>query len=158
MELNEKTIKVGDSLYYLNILQDKDYGVWHVNINKAKITHFELERGGQYYFVKFKIPWANQLTSLNEHQYQYKQGQLWNFNLVGNNKPTVKLKEYKGTYQNEYEFFCDSFKDLTKILKETVFNGKGNEATKRKRLKLYRELLKQWTQSWCRENFHARLQ
>ena len=156
MELNEKTIKVGDSLYYLNILHDKDYGVWHFNINKAKITCFELERGGQYYFVKFKIPFANQLISQNG--YQHKQGQLWNFNLVGNDKPTVKLREYRGTYQNEYEFFCDSFKDLTKILKETVFNGKGNEATKRKRERIYRELVKQWTKSWYRENFHARLQ
>jgi len=158
MELNEKTIIVGDSLYYLNILHDKYYGVWHVNINKAKITHFELERGGRYYFVRFKIPWANQLTSQNEFQYQYKQGQLWNFNLVGNDKPTVKLREFKGTYQNEYEFFCDSFKDLTKILKETAFNCKGNEATKRKRERMYRELVKQWTQSWYRENFYARLQ
>ena len=157
MELNEKTITVGDSLYYLNIVQDKDIGVWHFHINKAKITHFELERGGQYYLVNFKLPWANQLTSQDEHKYQYKQGQVWNNEIYGNKTPVIKLKEYKGFYQNEWTFFCSSFKDLAETLKKTVFNGKGNEATKRKRERLYRELLKRWTNSWYRENFQAHI-
>lgn len=156
MELNENTIKVGSSLYFLNILQDKDYGNWCFLITVANITYLEKDRSGHYYFVKFKTPWANQFI-LAQDNWRHRQGQLWNNELIGNDKPVIKLKEYRGTFQNEWSFFCHSFKDLTHILKETVFNGKGNEVTKRKRERMYRELVKQWTKSDYRENFEIRL-
>lgn len=156
MILNEKTLKSGTNLYFLHILYSKDYGTWQFEINKATITSFERSVSGRpYYYVKFKTPWANQLTS---ELYRYRDVTIYLDNILGNRKPTVRIKEYIGTYQNEWSFFCDSFRDLAEILKQTVFNGKGNEATKRKRLKVYRELLKRWTNSWYRENFSTRIE
>lgn len=154
MILNEKTLKSGTNLYFLHILYSKNYGTWQFEINKAIITSLERGLSGRpYYYVKFKTPWANQLKL-----YRYREATIYLDNILGNENPTVKIKEYIGTYENEWSFFCDSFRDLTKILKETVFSGKGNEATKRRRLKVYRELLKQWTNSWFRENFSTRIE
>lgn len=152
MNLNEKTLKSGTNLYFLKILYSKDYGTWQFEINKAIITSFERGVFRPYYYVKFKTPWTNRLTPV-EGGYHYRDRAIWHDNILGNENPTVKIKEYIGTYQNEWSFFCDTFRDLAEILKQTVFSGKGNEATKRKRLKVYRELLKRWTNSWYRENF-----
>lgn len=160
MNLNEKTLKSGTNLYFLHILYCKDYGTWQFTINRAIITSFERGVSGRpYYYVKFKTPWTNQLIPLeSEGGYHYREVTIWEDNILGNGKPTVRIKEYIGTFQNEWSFFCDSFRDLAEILKQTVFNGKGNEATKRKRLKVYRELLKRWTNSWYRENFSTRIE
>lgn len=158
MNLNEKTLKIGTNLYFLKILYLKDYGTWQFEIIKAIITSFKrLVSGIPCYYVQFKTPWTNQLTPV-EGGYQYRGVTIWDDNILGNRKPTVKVKEYIGAYENEWLFFCDSFRDLAEILKQTVFSGKGNEATKRKRLKVYRELLKQWTNSWYRENFSTRIE
>ena len=157
MNLNEKTLKIGTNIYFLGIQYSKCSGIWQFEINKGIITSVEegSVSGRQYYYVKFKTPWANEFTP---EQHRYRDRAIWDDNILGNKKPTVKVKDYIGIYRNEWEFFCDSFRDLAKILKETVFSGKGNETTKRRRLKVYRELLKQWTSSWCRENFYTRIE
>ena len=157
MNLNEKTLKSGTNLYFLGIHYSKGYGTWDFEINKGIITSVEegSVSGRQYYYVKFRTPWTNEFTP---EQHHYRERAIWGDNILGNKEPTLKVKEHIGAYRNEWEFFCDSFRDLSKILKETVFSGKGNEATKRRRLKVYRELLKQWTNSWYRENFYTRIE
>ena len=156
MELNEKTIKKGVKLYYLRIKRDRSNASWAFHLSRAEIIKFKKDEGGFCYHLWFNIPWANQIILQGSNLWQTKFIAVYNNIIHGNDKPILKLKGVNhGYYGVDYEFLCDSFDELIKTLKQLIFNGKGNESTKRARLKAYRELIRQWTKSPYRDNFYA---
>ena len=156
MILNDKTIKEGMTLYLLNVTFDKDWEKTIIfAIRKVEVVKFFRSNCDTRYFVlQYKYPEMNVKIFHNTFAVS---GYFIHVNDVfGNKKPFVMAENIKRDYSEQYTYFCDSFQTLVKVLQtKTVFSPQNNEATKAKRHKIYRELVRQWTISPYRENFQA---
>lgn len=156
MILNDKTIKEGTTLYLLDVLFYKDWEkTIEFTIRKLEVLNFTRYMYNTTQFVlQYKFPMINE--NLFHNTFGNSACSIDVDDVFGNKKPFVMVQNFKGDFSDEYTYICDSFQTLVKVLQtKTVFNPKSNEATKAKRHKIYRELVRQWTISPYRENFQA---
>lgn len=152
MELNQDTIKKGMSLYLLNIYRVKKPYYWFFEFNKVKILSLNQPPTYSNYIIRYK----KTLTNQNFGNYSTMDFILTKHMLHNNKKPYVKIKDNDIDNIKDIIFLCDSFETLTQVLKQ-IFNPKANEITKRKREKVFRELIRRWTKSPYRNNFSTKI-
>ena len=152
MILNDKTIKEGMTLYRLNVYFYKVCEKTIVfSISKVEVTKLVRAYNTKHFVLEYKYPGTNAKIFYNTFGIS-----SYAIDAFGNKKPFIMAENIKGDYLEQYTYFCDSFQTLVKVLQtKTVFNPKNTEATKAKRHKIYRELVRQWTISPYRENFQA---
>lgn len=154
MELNEKTLKEGITLYYLHVKHwKKNSPSWQFTFNKAKIT--KVEEYLSSYLIKFTTLMPNTNPSSFDAVRLRNTAIVSDLRLHNNTEQFLTINECNGYWYEDYEFLSDSFKILIKVLKDTFFTIKGNEMTKKKRLRIYRELIRRWTKSEFKENFYT---
>lgn len=155
MILNDKTIKKGVTLYYVTVVLNKDYNkYWNFTIQKVKVTDVRDYRG--YITIEYLSHSQANTNDIFHMDVTYSNG-MPQERLVSNNKQHLVLREEKDYYYNEWLWFCDSYESTIKVLKKTIFNVKGNETTKRYRLKLYRKFVESWIKLPYKENLSIRI-
>ena len=155
MILNDKTIKKGVILYCVTVVLNKDYDkYWNFTIQKVKVTDV-IDYCG-YVAVGYLSHGQTNTNDIFHVDVPCCNG-MPQGRFVSNNKQHLVLREEKDRYGNEWLWFCDSYESAINILKKTIFNGKGNEATKRYRLKLYRKFVESWIKIPYKENLSIRI-
>lgn len=155
MILNDKTIKKGVILYYVTVVLNKDYDkYWKFTIKKVKVTDVRDYYG--YITIEYMSHSQTNTNDIFHMDVPYFNG-MPQKRLVSNNKQHLVLREDKDCYGNEWLWFCDSYESAINILKKTIFNVKGNETTKRYRLKLYRKFVESWIKIPYKENLSIRI-
>lgn len=155
MILNDKTIKKGVILYYVTVVLNKEYDkYWNFTIQKVKVTDVRDYYG--YATIEYVSPKQTNTNDIFHMDASYSNGMPQN-RLVSNNKQHLVLREEKDYDYHEWLWLCDSYESAINILKKTIFNGKGNEATKRYRLKLYRKFVESWIKIPYKENLNIRI-
>ena len=155
MILNEKTIKEGMTLYTLYAFQNKVKKFWRFRLESSEVERVEEVVNNKKKVVLKRFRNNNTNDSL---PYQCFESKWFTLEvLTSNETPYIKYRHYITPYCSEYIYYCDSYQTLVKFLKKLIFNGKGNETTRRIRLKIYRELVRQWTISPYKENLSIRI-
>lgn len=155
MELNKETIKVGTELYLLSVCYDKCFRWWYFTIYKTKIKGVTYPLRNDYDIMIVIDMYLNYNTDDSIPPTRATVFYVSPSNLVDNHESFVKIKNANGVSTRQYTYLCDSFKTLVDVIKTTALLPKGNETTKRKRLEVYRELVKRWTKAPYKENFYT---
>lgn len=155
MELNKETVKVGTELYLLSVCYDKCCRRWYFTIYKTKIKGVTYPLRNDYDIMIVIDMYLNHNTDDTIPPTMATVYYVSPSNLVNNHESFVKIKNANGFSTRQYTYLCDSFKTLVDVIKTTALLPEGNEATKRKRLEVYRELVKRWTKAAYKENFYT---
>lgn len=147
MELNAYTVKKGMELFILQVTHYKDVKTWYFIIKKVKAESLDAKDSCFYFYGRRQTNTSDELP-YDYHDSYYVYGDVHN-----NKEPFLKIKHNNGMYTQHISYLCDSYKTTLKTLKQAVFNGKGNETTKRKRLSIYRALMLAYNKTPYKENF-----
>lgn len=165
MELNEKTIKKGTKFYEVRLMAyKKDFfnnSTWHFWFQKAVAYHEPSPRitfGVKEYLVEYSVP--NQVNTsvefLDYPIYHYNRP-IQAFRIEGNKEPIITVSIFKSSNIDEYVYLCTDIKAAIKALKSEAFKIKGNETTRRRRIRMWKELIRQWIKTQFRDNFYTYL-
>jgi len=149
MELNINTIKNGTELFLLEVKHYKDEKIWHFTIRKVKAESLDNKDSYFYFHGREETNTSDELP-YDYHDCYHVYGDIRN-----NKEPFLKIIHYNGMYAQNIIYLCDSYKTALKTLKQIVFNGKGNETTKRKRLSMYRAFMVAYNKAPYKENFYT---
>ena len=147
MELNTYTVKKGMELFILHVSHYKDVKAWHFSIRKVKAESFE-----DSYFC---FHGRREINTSDELPYDYYDGYHVYGDVRNNKEPFLRIRHDNGMYLQDIIYLCDSYNTTLKTLKQIVFNGKGNETTKRKRLSMYRAFMLAYNKAPYKENFYT---
>lgn len=164
--LNEKTIKKGTEFYEVRLMAyKKDYfdnSTWHFWFRKAVADHEPLPRisfGVKEYLVGYSVPCQmNTSVEFSDYEVSHYNRAIQAFRIEGNKEPIITASIFKSsdTY-DEYVYLCTDIRAAIKALKSKAFKVKGNEATRRRRIRMWKELIRQWTKTQFRDNFYTSL-
>lgn len=149
MELNTYTVKKGMELFILHVSHYKDVKAWHFSIRKVKAESLDTKDSYFYFHGRREINTSDELP------YDYHDNYLVYGDIRNNKEPFLKIRHDNGIYTQDIIYLCDSYKTTLKTLKHIVFNGKGNETTKRKRLSMYRAFMLAYNKAPYKENFRT---
>lgn len=133
-------------LFILHVSHYKDEKIWYFTIKKVKAESIV----GSYLYLYGR----RELNTSDEMPYDCRETYVCG-DVRNNKEPFLKIEHSNGMYTQNITYLCDSYKTTLKTLKQIVFNGKGNETTKRKRLSLYRALMLAYIKAPYKENFQA---
>lgn len=161
MVLNEKTIKKGTVFYQVRLTAyKKDYlndSTWHFWFQKAVAEHEPSPLFGvNQYLLEYSIP--RQVNTSIEFPYPiyYNNCTIQAFRIEGNKEPIITVSIVKSSdMYDEYVYLCTDIRAAIKALKSKAFKVKGNEATRRRRIRMWKELIRQWRKTQFRDNFYT---
>lgn len=166
MVLNEKTIKKGTEFYEVRLIAyKKDYfnnSTWHFWFQKAVADHKPSPRisfGVKEYLLEYSVPYqVNTSVGFLDYPISHRNLAIQAFLIEGNKEPiiTASIFNSNDTY-DEYVYLCTDIRAAIKALKSKAFKVKGNEATRRRRIRMWKELIRQWTKTQFRDNFYTSL-
>jgi len=163
MVLNEKTIKKGTVFYQVRLTAyKKDFcndSTWHFWFQKAVAEHEPLSVFGvKQYLLEYSIPRQVNISVEFPYPISHRNLAIQAFRIEGNKEPiiTVSIVKSSDTY-DEYVYLCTDIRAAIKALKSEAFKVKGNEATRRRRIRMWKELIRQWTKTQFRDNFYTYL-
>jgi hypothetical protein len=141
---------------YLLVIDIYPKGLWTLIFRKARIERFnlldEFYFGGQYYSLSLKVP-----RFLGEAYDGEESGHTFSLkpNTIDNNKDImIKLYNARVSYCNRFYYLCSSFKGALQVLNKDFINDKKyNEATIKKRQRIYKQFFSTWLKSKDKENF-----
>ena len=149
MELNAYTVKKGMELFILQATHYKDEKIWYFTIRKVKAESLDAEDSFFYFYGR------RQVNTSDELPYNYHDGYHVYGDVRNNKEPFLKIRHDNEMYTQDIIYLCDSYKTTLKTLKQAVFNGKGNETTRRKRLSMYRAFMVAYNKAPYKENFYT---
>lgn len=154
--LNSEYIKENNPTYLL-VIDIYPRGLWTLTFRRARIEKFNLLDdfylfGGQHYSLNVKVP-----IFLGEAFDGQESGHTFSLkpNIIDNNKDMmVKLYNARVTYCNRFYYLCSNFKGALQVLNKDFINDKKyNEATIKKRQRIYKQFFSTWLKSKDKENF-----
>jgi len=160
--LNEKTIKKGTEFYEVRLLACKRDNTWHFWFQKAVADHEPspcISLGVKEYRVEYSVPYrVNSSVEFPDYKVSHYNRAIQAFCIEGNKEPIITVSIFKSSdLYDEYVYFCTDIKAAIKTLKSEAFKIKGNETTRRRKIRIWKELIRQWTKTQFRDNFYTHL-
>ena len=164
--LNEKTIKKGTEFYEVRLVAyKKDFfhnNTWHFWFQKVVADHEPSPRISfcvKEYLVGYSLPvQVNTSLEFIDYEVSHCNRPIQAFRIEGNKEPIITVSIFKSSNVDEYVYLCTDIRAAIKALKSEAFKVKGNnETTKRRRIRMWKELIRQWTKTQFRDNFYTSL-